>query len=120
MSNKTPGQVAYEASDSAEWEDGNSDWNICDRAYQREWEAIAKAVLEWRPIKTAPKDGTEVLLFFPANKSRAADQQVGAWQHERWASYALDYKSPYPSLQNQHEQFYLNPTHWQPLPEAPN
>lgn len=63
--------------------------------------------MEWQPIETAPKDGTEILLY-----RRGVSQgkwRVGmlngqcAWGGDGWF---------YPRWDQ--------PTHWMPLPEAPN
>ncbi len=53
---------------------------------------------KWASMETAPKDGTEVLLYCKD------DLQVGAWQ-EGWWWVLCEYT--------------LQPTHWMPLPAAP-
>ena len=74
--------------------------------------------MEWQPIETAPKDGTEVLLFDTAFK-----KVVIGW-------YGVDYNN---SNNNEKEWLYgegddyscgyyytpCDPTHWMPLPDAP-
>ena len=55
---------------------------------------------DWQPIATAPKDGTVVLLAHP--KGRMAD----GCHHSRYGVWSWPYVM-------------LEPTHWQPLPEAP-
>ena len=58
----------------------------------------------WQPIATAPKDGTEVILYDPA-WTRAT---TGIWdEHAGFWCYGDDY------------WFKAKPTHWQPLPEPP-
>lgn len=59
--------------------------------------------MKWQPIETAPKDGTDILLGF-ANDNRPA--VVAGW-YDNWEEYDT-----------------INvvkgrPTHWMPLPEAP-
>lgn len=67
----------------------------------------------WRPIETAPKDGTKVDLFFPL-AGRQTDWQ---WEESKlWGETWLHKHkngdaSTYPNQQ---------PTHWQPIPEPPN
>lgn len=66
--------------------------------------------MEWRPIDTAPTDGTDVLIFAPqfseqfvAFYGRAADGDC-RWVFGRAQGMSLVVK---------------NPTHWMPLPEPP-
>lgn len=56
---------------------------------------------EWQPIQTAPKDGTEVLLYYPA--LRATRMGPGAMLK-------VGTVRGLPSR---------TPTHWMPLPEPP-
>jgi hypothetical protein len=61
---------------------------------------------KWQPIETAPKDGTFVLLYCPSSLGSYMDvysfTECGGWQCSNF-----EY-SPYP-----------DPTHWMPLPDAP-
>lgn len=59
--------------------------------------AAAPAVT-WRPIETAPKDGTELLIFDPVDGPARAH-----WSTHNW--YAGTYVAA--------------PTHWMPLPAPP-
>lgn len=63
----------------------------------------------WQPIETAPKDGTEILLFVDAYVTGDTPQQVvGRWFRSGWQeSYADEYAV-------------CEVTHWMPLPEPPN
>lgn len=72
----------------------------------------------WQPIETAPKDGTQILLFDPSGTwdpdlaSFSPRVAVGAWKdfpngHGEWRGY-------YSGLSAVEE-----PTHWMPLPEPP-
>jgi hypothetical protein len=68
-------------------------------AQASEVEAL-RAALEWQPIETAPKDGTEILLTDGYYK------RTGYWA-KRIAAWSIDAVPP------------LNmPTHWLPLPAA--
>ena len=66
----------------------------------------------WRPIETAPKDGTRILAW-PCDISR---DRVGAafvcWGAEGWEL------NPGPSAVHGID-WWQDPTHWQPLPEGP-
>ena len=71
---------------------------------------------EWQPIETAPKDGEKILIgggtygceFSPCEFYGAPNHDVliVIWCHNR-KHFAAD-------------DFHYNPTHWMPLPEAPN
>jgi hypothetical protein len=60
---------------------------------------------EWQSIKTAPKDGTFILLWIPWLKQSYA----GRWYRERWVFYRTSCVRPVTA-----------PTHWQPLPDPPS
>lgn len=72
--------------------------------------------MEWRPIETAPKDGTVILVCNDHGTwaARYVDvYQSGYVPEHKWHSLMLNHKhmiGPYPSL---------IPTHWQPLPTPP-
>jgi hypothetical protein len=69
----------------------------------------------WRPIETAPKDGTEIVLW-PALR-RPIDGVVppttGAW-------YTLSGEGLWYDLSVGHHNGFWKPTHWMPLPPAPD
>jgi hypothetical protein len=73
-------------------------------------------VSEWQPIETAPRDGTWVLVVFPAfanppDGTEPASYNVAAWD-EREEGFAL-----FPGTRgNPHR---VIATHWMPLPPAP-
>ena len=59
----------------------------------------------WRPISTAPKDGSEILIW----DNRGRDWGImdfAYWWEGDWHIPAYDSKA-------------TNPTHWMPLPEEP-
>ncbi len=58
----------------------------------------------WQPIATAPKDGTQVLLFWKGNIAQAAWVSDWAWwEVSGWRENLI----------------VARPTHWMPLPAAP-
>lgn len=85
---------------------------------------------EWKPIETAPKDGTPLLLWLAIEPDRnylviglCENHAIGFWQHQRWCSIEViddgtmggemtGWMSDWCSL-------VLEPTHWMPLPKAP-
>lgn len=78
--------------------------------YAKELEARL-AEREWRPIETAPRDGTWIWAFYP-RKDRRQDEQTPARWHDcgpepMWWD-AAEHRDD--------EQ----PTHWMPLPEPPS
>lgn len=54
---------------------------------------------DWKPIESAPKDGTLIRV-----RQRNCAVRHARWKHERWEF--VEYEG-------------CNPTHWQPLPEPP-
>lgn len=69
---------------------------------------------DWQPIETAPKDGTEVLLFTRSDVGPEKDYwesfgdphfstvQIGAFEDGKW-----------------HQNVIGGATHWMPLPSPP-
>lgn len=64
---------------------------------------LVEAVLaaQWRPIETAPKDGTQVRLYGP--KGEVVGRHRPQWNS--WSTVPGDYT--------------VKPTHWQPLGRSP-
>ena len=60
---------------------------------------------EWKPIETAPKDGTKVLLWREGNPT-GEWPFMASWERGMWAIY-ID------------GQVIRTPTHWMSLPEPP-
>ena len=76
---------------------------------------LAKAeqrVAEWQPISTAPKDGTIVIVWWWNKVITAWCAGAGLSRDggDRWRSHAMEVVST----------DYPRPTHWMPLPKAPN
>lgn len=70
---------------------------------------------QWKPISTAPKDGTWILIYQPASM----------WQSKRAARQAVIRVAYWHQPANlSHDGFWLGghtyrPTHWMPLPAPP-
>jgi len=64
---------------------------------------------EWRTIDSAPKDGTEILLWGMCERDGsyyAADTNLGWWYEDMWHTRQIDEG--------------IDPTHWMPLPPPPS
>lgn len=69
----------------------------------------------WRPIATAPKDGTRVLIWGPNSDTVVC--YCNEWAHEpKWQPAAVEASGAqgYPDVTIRGE-----PTHWMPLPDTP-
>ena len=65
---------------------------------------------EWQPIETAPKDGTEVLVWSEHGGVESAYWEAGCYGHSGWTIYQIRTEIAEPDFP---------PTHWMPLPEPP-
>ena len=79
------------------------------RAEVAEWKRVADALEAarkdgWQPIETAPKDGSEIILFDPDYSQRSGFEGRYSAPRGNWLS---SYDSP------------VKPTHWMPLPPPP-
>lgn len=71
----------------------------------------------WLPIETAPKDGTEVILYAP-------DDGVYSGWFDTWDDFMISKKNISGWVTDWNDEFQvanncIDPTHWQPLPEPP-
>lgn len=81
--------------------------------------------MEWKPIETAPKDGTSILAMTNdqpgcpggvADKCWCGNAAVAEWWADegggdgRWICYMNMVQDP---------ALHFEPTHWQPMPEPP-
>ena len=69
--------------------------------------AEANARQQWRPIETAPRDGTLILFYDPKRNLRT----VGYW-HVYMFGECQEWRTLFTSAM-------FNPTHWMPLPTPP-
>lgn len=71
---------------------------------KRAWDAALEN--QWLPIETAPKEGKNVLVCnIGMNNTGESFYWEGAWRC--WDG------------ENHVRTYYLNPTHWMPMPEPP-
>jgi hypothetical protein len=84
---------------------------------------------EWRPIETAPKDGSAMLLYadteyrYYSVADIAPGIVIGFWMHGRWESIETQdcgsMGGEETGWMSDICPFDVSPTHWMPLPEAP-
>lgn len=83
---------------------------------------------EWRPIETAPRDGTHVLVYYEFATVPIA--HVAFWdadEHDLWQSNGFSHKAEqvgwWSYVENSVSAHKLEghntPTHWMPLPAPP-
>lgn len=65
----------------------------------------------WQPIETAPKDGTDILVCCTHNLPN------GDWCTIQWVDWAVN-DDHWPVYRSRIDVPFA-PTHWMPLPEAP-
>jgi len=72
---------------------------------------------EWQPIETAPRDGTDIILYEPATVSFPGELKTGKW----WNAWYGDETKPGWIISNCDEEYgwYIEATHWMPLPKPP-
>lgn len=75
--------------------------------------------LQWQPIETAPKDGTDILVFQP----KFVKYNIDSWQRNRMAVVSwntTNWTISHVGGWECEEEFDWDAlTHWMPLPEAP-
>lgn len=98
-------------------------WNEAAELHQRHADELSHEIermesepraQEWRPIESAPKDGSYVLLVNMNAKPNFRCLYIGAYR------FGLDREPWSPEKQwRDYAGKYATPTHWQPLPEPP-
>jgi hypothetical protein len=71
---------------------------LCDLVQE-----LRAALPEWRPIDTAPMDGSDVLLYGQRVDGFTCSRAIGHWNGQSWRN----------------DDYVLHPTHWMPLAAAP-
>ena len=64
--------------------------------------------MTWHPLETAPKDGTRVLLYYPADDGEPAFGDVMSCDESNEVGRDFEFMIGG-----------VDPTHWQPLPDPP-
>lgn len=72
--------------------------------------------MEWQPIETAPKDGTQILIWISAAWTRAQVRLVH-W-YDEWGNWQ-EGADPDPLTDEYCGIGSAVPTHWMPLPNPP-
>lgn len=73
--------------------------------------------MEWKPIETAPMDGTTVLLY-PATWN-GYGCSMGYWDEDEYAKKPNPYWRRHDDMGRVSNSRSTPPTHWMPLPEPP-
>ena len=69
-------------------------------------EDLGGSVSVWKPIRTAPKDNSDILVW--SKDAELVQQVYWNFYHKMWSVSTLENCPPY-----------APPTHWMPLPEPP-
>lgn len=76
--------------------------------------------MEWRPIETAPKDGTDVLVMYMHIQTQCVFNAFYACEEDGWdASEAGWWSYEHSEVGRIKLEDWMTPTHWMPLPEPP-
>jgi hypothetical protein len=97
---------------------GRTYWSDKAEAAWLAWQAATRAAQQWRPIETAPKDGTYIMLanhhgVWIGHYAPVADS--GYVFDQPWRSVMLNHWH----IKKKSSEQYAPPTHWMPLPAAP-
>jgi hypothetical protein len=75
----------------------------------------------WRPIETAPKDGTEIDIWAIPDGGGEPRRYIDvSWRtEETTAAGAISFWQQYSRIRGKHCWVHARPTHWMPSPAAP-
>jgi len=76
------------------------------------------AAQQWQPIETAPKDGTEILLYRPL-AGKTHDPIIGIYRGVPRDNGCWEETIPPGMSGENYTSGFCKPTHWMPLPTAP-
>ena len=75
--------------------------------------------MEWQPIETAPRDGTDIIIAeirFKNSKADYGEIDIGSWEEDR--NGADEFGDSYFCWMSNYGRV-EEPTHWMPLPPPP-
>ena len=72
---------------------------------------------EWKPIETAPRDGTPILIFCPRNDRKPVCEAAWAYDYEGAPGH---WTTPHGVKGRGYTILPESPTHWMPLPSPPS
>jgi hypothetical protein len=77
--------------------------------------------MEWKPIETAPKDGTWILVYGEGTEDEGEKRSVAVAQYTNYLNCeTTDWHWQFAWYDGGYYGKFENPTHWMPLPEPPN
>lgn len=79
----------------------------------------AQALTVWQDIATAPKDGTNIILFIRSQMYGTSWQAVAKWTDLEGTGLYYDWASPLGNGKCRVDSCTSKPTHWHPLPAPP-
>ena len=72
--------------------------------------------MNWQPIETAPKDGSDILVFFRGSQGNKSRQVIAMWEDDKKDVQTYDGFW----IDAHVGEIIPNVTHWMPLPEPPH
>ena len=87
-------------------------YSVRDAAEAQAHAALVEVARKWRPIESAPKDGTRVLLYTAGGDGEDEDRTIaeGSWGKDPWMVNTWCMEGG---------DFWPGATHWRPLPAPP-
>ncbi len=72
--------------------------------------------MEWQPIETAPRDGSEIIAFGIKRGDYGYTSDEETWTGVRWSNESKCWLETKPATRYSNG---FKPTHWMPLPPPP-